>query len=108
MTVKRYWNPCKLLKNIHLCINHFLNNFAYLLLAALGLRCYVRASLGAASGGYSALWCVDVSLQGFLLLSTGSRCTCFRSCSWQALSKDSVAAHGLVAVWHVESSQARG
>ena len=57
MTVKHYWDPCKLLENIHLCINHFLNNFTDLFLAALGLRCYVRAF---SSCGEWRLLCVAV------------------------------------------------
>ena len=58
----------------------------FFFLAALGLRCCVRASLVAARGGYSSLQCAGFSLQWLLLLwSTCSRRTGFSSCDSQAL-----------------------
>ena len=70
----------------------FFLNFIYLfiyLLAALGLRCCVRAfSLVAVSRGYSSLWCMGFSLWWLLLLwSTGSRRAGFSSCGLQALER---------------------
>ena len=54
----------------------FFNKFIYLFLAALGLRCCMRLSLVAASGGYPLLQRAGFSLQWLLLLwSMGSRCT---------------------------------
>ena len=51
-----------------------INLFIYLFLAALGLGCYSRVFLAAASGDYSSLQCVGFSLWWLLLLwSTGSR-----------------------------------
>ena len=57
--------------------------FFFFFLAALGLRCCVRAfSIVVASGGYSSLRCEGFSLRWLLLLrSTGSRCAGFSSCS---------------------------
>ena len=60
--------------------------FTYLFLAALGLRCCVRVSLVAASGGHSSLRCEDFSLWWLpSLQSTGSRHTGFSSCGSRAL-----------------------
>ena len=57
----------------------------FFFLAALGLRCC--ASLVAASGGYSPLWCAGFSLRRLLLLqSTDSRCVGFSSCGMWAAS----------------------
>ena len=50
------------------CLIYLFNKFIYfiyLLLAALGLRCYIQLSLVAASGGYSSLWCSGFSLRWF-------------------------------------------
>ena len=64
-----------------------------------------RLSLVAASGGYSSLLCAGFSLQCLLLLqSMGSRCVGFSSCGmWAQQSWHT----GLVAPWHVGSSQTR-
>ena len=58
--------------------------FVYLFLDALGLCCCAWAFLVVANGGYSLLWCADLSLQWLLLLwSMGSRHVGFSSCgSW--------------------------
>jgi len=54
------------------------------LLAALGLRCFVRVFSSFGEQGLSSLWCMG-SLQGLLFLwSTGSRWSGFSSCSTQA------------------------
>ena len=107
-----------------------LKKIIYLFLAVLGLRCcmqafftfyfllfFFRLSLVATSGGYSSLWCVGFSLQWLLLLrSVGSRRTGFSSCGTWAqqlwLMGPRVQAQqlwrmGLVAPWHVGSSQTR-
>ena len=47
------------------------NLFIYLFLAALGLRCCVRVSLVAASGGYSSLRCAGFSLRWPLVAEHG-------------------------------------
>ena len=65
----------------------------------------VGFSLVAASGGYSSLRCMDFSLRWLLLLwSTGSRCVGFSSCGAWA---QQLWCTGLVALWHVGSSQTR-
>ena len=57
------------------------------------------------SWGYSSLRCMGVPLQWLLLLqSTGSRCMGFSSCGVQA---QQLWCTGLVALWHVGSSQTR-
>ena len=62
-------------------------------------------SLVVASRGYSSLWCAGFSLWWLLLLqSSGSRSAGFSSCGSQALERRHT---GLVAPWHVESSQTR-
>ena len=76
-----------------------------------------RVSLVVSSRGYSSLWCVGFSLRWFLLLwSMGSRCMGSSSCVMQAqqllLAGSRAQAQqlwhtGLVALWHVGSSQTR-
>ena len=100
------------------CDKYFLKLFIYLFLAVLGLLCCVWAlSLVAGSGAYISLWCTGFSLQWLLLLwSTGSRHMGFSSCGTQAqylwLKGSRAQAQywwctGLVALWHVGSSQPR-
>ena len=92
------------------CTFSLICNFIY-----FGL-CWHGLSLVAASGGYSLLQCVGLSLRWLLLWSMGSRCAAFSSCSPRAwylqLSTLEPRAQelwhvGLVAQWHVESSQTR-
>ena len=74
-------------------------------------------SLVAASGGYSLLWCTGFSLWWLLLLqSMGSRHAGFSSCGtgaqqlWLAgcrVQAQQLQRTGLVALWHVGSSQTR-
>ena len=62
-------------------------------------------SLVAVSRGYSSLWYVGFSLWWLLLLwSMGSRCAGFSSCGTQA---QQLRCTGLVAPWHVGSSQTK-
>ena len=62
-------------------------------------------SLVAASGGYSSLQCVGFSLRCLLLLwNIGSRHAGFSSCGMRA---QELWLTGLVAPWHVGSSQTR-
>ena len=62
-------------------------------------------SLVAVCGASSRLWCTGFSLQWLLLLqSTGSRCAGFSSCGTRA---QQLWLTGLVAPWHVGSSQTR-
>ena len=94
----------------------FINLFIYFWLcwvfvAACGL------SLVVASGGYSSLWCAGFSLWWLhLLQSMGSRCMGFSSCGrraqylWLAgfrAQAQQLWCMGLVALWHVGSSQTR-
>ena len=106
MTVKHYWDPCKLLKNIHLCINHFLNNFTDLFLAALGLRCYVRAF---SSCGEWRLLCVAVHGLLFAAVSLALDTLASGVAACRLKSMDLVVVVlGLAAVRYVESSWTRG
>ena len=62
-------------------------------------------SLVAVSGGYSSLQCMGLALQWLLLLwSTGSRHAGFSNCGTWA---QQLWLSGLVALWHVGSSQTR-
>ena len=82
------WN---MLSGFNFFFNKFIY-FMYLFLAALGLRCCVRAFSSCGDGGYSSLWCVGFSLwcAGFslrwllLLQSMGSRRVGFSSCGTRA------------------------
>ena len=74
----------------------------YIFFIALGLQCCAGLSLVVTSGSYSSLWCTSFSLLWLLLGSTGSRRTGFSSCSTWAQQLWHM---GLVALWHVESSQ---
>ena len=72
-----------------ICVFHnylfFFNNFIYLLLASLGLHCFVWPFSLCGEWGYSSLQCPGFSLKWFLLLqSTGSRHMGVSSCSMQA------------------------
>ena len=92
---------------VFLLFNPFLKNFIHLFtfwrhwvfVAARGL------SLVVASGGYSSLPCMGCSLRWLLLLwSTSSRRASFSSCGTWA---QYLWCTGLVAPWHVGSSQTR-
>ena len=77
----------------------------HLFLVELGIHGCKGISLVAMSGGYSLLCCSDFSLWWLLLLqSTGSRHLGFSSCSTWA---QYLWWKGLVAPWHVGSSQTR-
>ena len=111
--------PCKC-KHFSHYISFFLNInlFIYFYFWLLWVFVAVRGlSLIAASGGHSSLRCADFSPQCPLLLwSTGSRGAGFSSCDtraqelWLASSRaqaQQLWCTGLVAPWHVGSSQAR-
>ena len=70
----------------HRFLFFYLFNLFILFLAALGLRCCMRAfcglSLVAASGDYSSLWCAGFSLRWLLLWRVG-----FSSCGTQAVER---------------------
>ena len=92
----------------------FFNNFLYLFMAVLGLHCCLGFSLVAASRGYSLVAVCGVLLQWLLLMSSGFRVhgfqqpQCVGSVAVGSGAIGSiVAAHGLVAPWHVGSSQIR-
>ena len=86
--------------SFHGLIVHFLK-FFWLSWVFIAVR---RLSLVVVSGGYSSLQCMGFSLRWLLLWSTGSRHTGFSSCGTPAQYLWLV---GLVAPWHVGSSQTR-
>ena len=74
-------------------------------MAVLALGSCARLSLVAVSRCYSLLWCMGFSWLR-LLWSTGSRVHGLRSCSTWAL-EHRLSNSGLLALWHVGSSQTR-
>ena len=76
-------------------------------MTALGLCCFVWAFSSWREWGYSLLQWAGFSLQWLLLWSTGSRHAGFRVAAHGLSGFGQFQGMGLVAPWHVDSSQTR-